>query len=157
TFTYEGLSEKTPAVTNSGATAITDSVTGLAITAGTQTVNTTSSNTINWIGANVTVPTLTSSTAGTVITADGLKVTTSASVTATGTVTNNGLNIQAAGSAGTLNGINISGITASSGAETAIAIGAGWDTGISLTNGASETAFNLDASTTDATLTTGVV
>ncbi len=52
-------------------------------------------------------------------------------------ITQNGLNIQALGiTAGALNGINISAITGSTGTETAISIGSGWDSVLSV-NGSS--------------------
>ncbi|MCX6766644.1 MAG: tail fiber domain-containing protein, partial [Candidatus Moranbacteria bacterium] len=75
-------------------------------------------------GANLLMPALTQS-AGTLI-ANGALITTSSSITSGGTA--NGVNIAAHGvGAGTLNGVYISAITGSDGAEKALNIGSGWD------------------------------
>ncbi len=75
-------------------------------------------------GVAVTNANLTQSSGS--VTANGLSITTG---TLTTGGTQRGVNITASGvSVGNLRGIDISGITAGAGTETAIAIGAGWDT-----------------------------
>jgi hypothetical protein len=137
-------------------TGVTTNLRGLNLAvAGTLSTTTTgASNIINWTGINLVTPTLSAGIASSAINADNLKITTSASVTATGTVINNGINIAAAGSAGTLNGILISGITPSTGAETGLNIGSGWDSAIKITD-SQATTNSLVNITTSNTAQTG--
>ncbi|MDD2823562.1 MAG: MerR family DNA-binding transcriptional regulator, partial [Candidatus Daviesbacteria bacterium] len=88
-------------------------------------------------GADITIPALTQ-TDGT-LTANGVQVTTPSSITTGGTA--NGLKVVAAGiGAGALNGVSIGTITAGDGTETALNIGTGWDSaltvnGVNVVNG----------------------
>jgi hypothetical protein len=84
-----------------------------------------------WRGLHVQMPNITQ-TSGTVQ-AGGVVVETG-SITTGGT--QSGVDIRATGvGAGSLNGVNISSITASTGTETAVNIGSGWDIDIDLQNG----------------------
>ncbi len=154
---------------NPGTTGGTGSVIGIGAitnggtnTSGNDVVNGVSvASTLNTSGAtgtkeldvfNAAAPTLTACSGGN-CTWSGYKVTTQATGAAA-TITQNGLNIQASGVAlGALNGINISGITAGAGTETAINVGSGWDNIISASNltvtgaGAITAASTLQATT----------
>ncbi len=107
--------------------------TGNSVTSGlnvASTLNTSGAGTKDINALNVSATTLTGCATGACIW-NGLKVNTQATGAAS-TITQNGLNINAAGIAlGTLNAINISNITGGAGTETAIRIGTGWDNQVS--------------------------
>ncbi len=113
----------TDASTNTSGNSVT---TGLSIAS---TVNTTGAGTKEIEGINIAAPTLTNCASG-ACTWDGIEINTQ-STGASSTITQNGMNIVAAGIAsGTLNGINIGSITAGAGSENGLVIGSGWDNDI---------------------------
>ncbi len=134
--TYVHTTAETGSVAGITFTDASSNTTGNSITNGlniTSTVNTSGAGTKAINGVNIAAATLTGCSSG-ACTWDGLKVNTQATGAAT-TITQNGLDIAAAGIAlGTLNGINISNITGGAGAETGIKIGSGWDTDITFGN-----------------------
>lgn len=116
--------------------AVTTTYIGYNISAAGALTQNTAAGTINWRGANITLPVITQTT-GTVA-ADGLRVLIPASGAIVTAGTMNGINVVApttsGPAAGTLNGVNIGALTsAGSGAEYAVNIGAGWDTDINAT------------------------
>lgn len=117
----------TDSSTNTSGNSITS---GLSISS---TVNTSGAGTKDINAINVSAPTLTGCATG-ACSWDGLMVNTQ-STGAAATITQNGLNIAAAGiGAGALNGVNIGSITAGAGTETAINVGSGWDTALAVTD-----------------------
>ncbi len=107
--------------TNTSGNSITN---GLSIAS---TINTSGAGTKAINSLNVSAATLTACASG-ACTWDGLKVSTQATGAAS-TITQNGLEVNAAGiAAGSLNGLKIGNITAGAGTETALNIGSGWDT-----------------------------
>lgn len=91
-------------------------------------LTTTSTGALTWNGYGADLPNLTQ-TAG-VLAANGTR-TTNGSITTGGTASHHLINATGVG-AGSLFGVNIQSITGGAGAETAIKIGSGWDTGIQL-------------------------
>ena len=147
-LTTGGALNVTAASYNHGSATETGSLINLAITDATNGTATSTTNGINiastmnvTTGASgtktdnaikVAAPTLTACTGGSTCIWNGALINTQATGAAAA-ITQNGLNITAAGIAlGTLNGINIPGITAGAGTETAINIGNGWDTVLAL-------------------------
>ncbi len=139
--TVNDIKLETAALTQT--TAVTTNVNGISMRTVGALVQNTAAGTIVWNTIDAGTPNITATT-GT-ITADGFSVTNGSITTAgtqngvmvtTGSITTggtqNGINIAAAGvGAGSLNGLNIGGITGgASTSEYAIQIGAGWDRGI---------------------------
>jgi hypothetical protein len=125
-----GLRVVLPTTTNTNSSGTTVTMDGMSLGFGNGSgINQDGTGTTIYSGANLLMPALTQ-TAGTLI-ANGVLVTTSSSITTNGTA--NGLNISATGvGAGSLNGVKISNITGSGGVETALSIGSGWDSILSV-------------------------
>ncbi len=142
--TVNDLKLETVAVTQTSTN--TTNINGLNLATAGALVQNTAAGTMNWTGTGVTLPTITQTT-GT-ITASGIQATIPSSAITTGG-TLNGFNIPTIATgpgAGTLNGINIGAITTpGAGAETALKIGSGWDSGIDITTSAAETGIKLTA------------
>lgn len=104
----------------------TASVNGINLSSGALSA-TTGTGAIYWNGSYITIPAITQ-TGGSTIETAGYKVETG-SITSGGT--EYGVRIQSSGvAAGNLYGLSISNITGSTGTETGISIGTGWDIGI---------------------------
>lgn len=119
-----------PTTTNTNLVGTTVTMDGMSLGYGVGTgINQTGAGTTIYSGAQLLMPALTQ-TAGTLI-ANGALITTPSSITTGGTA--NGISISATGvGAGILNGISVSSITGSTGTETALRIGSGWDSVLSV-------------------------
>ena len=138
--TVQDIKLETAALTStSGATIIN----GLNLaTAG--AINSATAGSITWSALNVSTPNVTQGAGGSAA-ANGLRVTLG-TLTTGGTQTGLSILGSSSNTAGTQTAINIAGITPGGATETGIAIGAGYDTGISITTAAAATGLSIVAS-----------